>query len=98
MSTEREQLKNRLGELHEQLTHGGEVDPETRELLVQLAADIDSLLVRSRAGAEEDLPDEGEKQSLVDRMMDMTSEFEESHPTLATTIGRIADALSNIGI
>lgn len=96
---EREHLKQRLEELHAQLRAGGEIDAETQGLLQQLADDIDALLLTVEAPQGDDQSSrESERQSLLDRLMAVGSEFEESHPTLAATIGRVANALSNIGI
>jgi hypothetical protein len=36
--------------------------------------------------------------SLSERLSNATLQFEESHPTLATTLARVIDALNNLGI
>ena len=98
---EREQLKQRLSELHQELSGSEPVDPELKSLLQQIAGDIDSLVDRSDSSGGEgevgEIPADV-KQGLIDRMLDVTTEFEESHPNLTTIIGRIADALSRFGI
>ena len=39
-----------------------------------------------------------EHESLADRLRNAAGHFEESHPTLTAAVGRIADALSAIGV
>lgn len=97
---EREQLKQRLGELHQELQSGSLDDPEVQELLQQLAGDIDGLLQRTAEPDEEptETSPADERQTLLDRLLGLTEEFEDSHPQLAEVIGRVASALSRIGI
>ena len=64
----------------------------SRALLAELARDIETLLERSDAGEEE--PDG----RLVGALRTATERFEESHPELTAVVGRIADALSRLGI
>ena len=94
-----EHIKETLHELHEALAAGQEVDAETQALLKELGADINQLLEKSET-TEDGTPlvDSAEKDSLMDQMLDLTEQFEESHPRLAQVIGRIASALSSIGI
>jgi hypothetical protein len=68
------------------------VDPESRELLVALARDIEALLERTEPGGADDEP------PLVERLRAATERFEESHPALTEAIGRIADQLARLGI
>lgn len=85
-----EQLKATLRQLHEELGRGATVDPETESLLQQLAEDIDELSTRQALGPE--------RQGLLDRLLDLSEGFEESHPQLARAIGSVAEALSRLGI
>ena len=62
-----------------------------RELLENLAADIDNLL-EHRENSEH------EPQTLVHRLHEATSHFEQSHPSLTFAIGAVADALARLGI
>ncbi|MBW2373943.1 MAG: DUF4404 family protein, partial [Deltaproteobacteria bacterium] len=39
-----------------------------------------------------------EESSLADRLSELAQGFEESHPTLSETVGRVVDALANLGI
>lgn len=102
---EKQQLKVTLEQLHEELARSGEVDEEMQSLLRQLAADIQSTLDQSAAdegnadSADSDTSaGENEDGSLIDQLTDVASRFEETHPQLATAIGRVADALSQLGI
>ena len=45
------------------------------------------------AEEERDAPD-----SLVERLRSAADRFEESHPALTVVVGRLADALANLGI
>ena len=82
-------LREKLAELHAELAKTESVDERSREALEHLLRDIQALLEES-----------GERQhaSLSERISQATRDFEESHPTLSATLGRVADALSNLGI
>lgn len=97
---EREQLKQRLSELHQELQSSELDDPDVQSLLHQLSDDIDDLLQRASAAepAETEKSRGEKKQSLLDRLLSLTEEFEDSHPQLAEAVGRVAAALSRIGI
>ncbi|QDU39449.1 hypothetical protein Mal4_37940 [Maioricimonas rarisocia] len=105
---EKQQLKATLAQLHEELGRSGEVDEEMRGLLRQLANDIQSTLDQgtaatapaAAAAASTSETDESreEDNSLIDQLTDAASHFEETHPRLATAIGRVAEALSQLGI
>lgn len=97
---ERHNLKETLTELHQELAASPtSVDGETKVLLQQLAADIDRIcdVPEPTAEAEVNVAPE-EKEGVLDQLLSLTEEFEESHPKLAEVIGRIATALSRIGI
>lgn len=96
---ERHHLKETLTELHQELAAAQTaVDSETKTLLRQLAADIDRIcdLEPPVDAVDEAVP--VEKEGLLDQLLNLTEEFEESHPKLADVIGRVATALSRIGI
>ena len=97
---ERQKLKETLAELHQELAASpDEIDDETKTLLKQLATDIDHVCVEDSADSEEKSPVVPEKkEGLLDQLLDLTKEFEESHPQLADVIGRVATAFSRIGI
>ena len=85
-------LRERLDELHEELSQTESVDAESRKALVDVLDDIRELLERNDEGASKRLG------SLSQRLSDTTHEFEESHPKLAEALGRVVDALANLGI
>lgn len=87
-----ETLKNSLRELHGELQSGARLDPETAALVRQLAADVSQLTVQPTETQA------AERQGVLDRLLSVTEEFEESHPQLAELIGKVATALSRIGI
>ena len=89
---ERDQLRQDLEKLHQELAEGPTLDPGSRELLAELMRDIESLLERSGDAPPRSSP------TLVDQLRDATSHFEESHPALTEVVGRIADVLSRMGI
>jgi len=83
-----ERLRETLAQLRSELAASDTGDPETRER-VQAAADaLDAWLDR----AEE--PEGG----LGDRLRESAVRFEKEHPTLAVTVQRVVDALSDLGI
>lgn len=86
----KQRLRADLDRLQQELGQSPGVDPEARELVAEIARDVEALL--ESAGSDE------EKDSLVDRLRSAASDFEESHPSLTAAVGRIADALSALGI
>lgn len=92
MTQNPDSLKENLEQLHHQLQTAQRVDPQTRQLLEETLGDIRRILEQEPAQAED------EEKSIVDRLNDAALRFEESHPTLANTIGRLADLLAQMGI
>ncbi len=90
-----EELRDTLAHLHEQLESGGPVQGESRELLQEALGEIQGALDRAGTGEQ---PSSADDPTLRDRLARMTEDFEEEHPKLAAAIGRVADALSNLGI
>jgi len=87
----KERLREDLDRLRAELERSSALDPKARELLEDLARDIEGHL--ESTGAADHTQD-----SLVDRLRSATGHFEESHPNLTAAVGRIADALSALGI
>jgi hypothetical protein len=87
-----EQLRENLERLHAELASTEAVDDRSRELLGEILGEIQALLDRSGEEANH------EPEGLIDRLRDATRSFEETHPKLATAVGRVVDALSNLGI
>lgn len=84
-----EKIAQLLNELQAELSDTDGLDPEVSERL-QAAADE----IRAAISAETVEQPHG----VVEQLRDAASRFEDSHPTLTGTVGRIADALSQIGI
>jgi len=89
---EKDQLREDLERLHQELARSKTVDAAARGLLIDVLHDIEAVLERSEPGTGE------ESEPLIDRLRGTTSHFEESHPTLTELVGRIADVLSRLGI
>ena len=101
----REELKQTLLQLQSQLqgdTHGAAstLDPETLALLQQVSNDVTGLLNSADVETDPELPPEfqSDRDSVLDDLLGVTKQFEESHPKLAELIGQMATALSRIGI
>ena len=84
-----QKLKKLLQELEEQIENEALENDDLKRQLHDLKGSIE----RSLAGQEEDKPE-----TLVESAMDALREFEDSHPTLTMTLGRIMDQLSKLGI
>ena len=91
MSEHTKRIKATLAELEEELRTMPSVDCETRRVLEETVAEIQSALAP-------DEPGELEPESLVDRLGATTQQFEESHPTLTGIISRLIDGLGQMGI
>jgi DNA repair exonuclease SbcCD ATPase subunit len=87
----KEQLHERLRELHAQLQQLESVDEPDRKLLQQLSADIQELLEQQR-----DEPRQYRR--LGERLTETVERLEASHPNLSLLMGQMADALSKMGI
>jgi hypothetical protein len=81
-------LRSSLKKLQAQLMGPTEFDDETRELLREVADDIESVL--SEGGPTPN--------SLQQRLDKAVVRFEASHPQLAHTLGELTDALARLGV
>ncbi|MEM9586083.1 MAG: DUF4404 family protein [Planctomycetota bacterium] len=89
MTTELElTLDETLDELHEQLANVNHLDGSERERLRQAVSEIQASLDRFDISST----------SLAKRLRDATIEFEDSHPVVTQTAGRLVDMLSQMGI
>jgi hypothetical protein len=86
-----EHLRRRLAELHRELERTDALDGESRAALEEVLRDIQELLARS-GGTQR------EPATLADRLLEAGRHFEDSHPTLTATLGRVVDALVALGI
>lgn len=87
------ELHRILQQLHDELARANEVDPESQALLEDLLTDISKLL-----GSTGDEEASEEHDGFAARLVELSREFEDHHPKLVTAIGRLADALSRIGV
>jgi hypothetical protein len=87
----RDELRNTLAGLHDQLGHTSDVDAETRELLLSVTADIERILADDKSPAEVD-------ESLTQRLEDTMRRFEANHPMIGGLLQRLSDGLANLGI
>lgn len=86
----RRRLQESLEDLERELERAETLDAAARQRLDQLLTEARRVLEASR--------EDDEEPSLLDRLREATREFEEEHPALAETVGRLATALSNMGI
>lgn len=89
-------LRETLSELHRELERTDAGDAQARQRVEEAAREIDAWL--ERTGPESGRPDEDAEESVGDRLRDAALRFEEEHPTLASTVRRVIDALSDLGI
>ncbi len=87
-----ENLRSHLAELHAELENVDALDAEARAALEKVMHDIQDVLARSEEEGG------GEAPSLADRLRDAGRHFEETHPALTATLGRVVDALAALGI
>jgi hypothetical protein len=86
----RENLRETLARLHDELEGGEPVDAELRAELEHALQEIREVVDRTR-------PDE-EASPLGERLETVALQFEQSHPLLAQAIGRVVNALAAMGI
>ncbi len=89
--SDREQLRETLELLHQQLGEAKDVDADMAAKLSGAIDDIATVL-------DEKSDADYEPASLGERLGEATRHFEQSHPTLSGTIGRLADILAQMGI
>ncbi len=100
MTEKIEELRKTLAHLHEQLESEAPIAEETQTLLQAAMLEINEALERASAEnpSTASSADSDEEPSLLDRLSQMAEEFEESHPAMSAAVGRVATALSNLGI
>jgi hypothetical protein len=92
MAMDKQQLHARLEELHAELQQVDSLDTAERDTLLRLRGDIESLL-----SEREDVTEQHYK-GLAERLREDVEQLEASHPQAALLMGRVIDALANIGI
>jgi cell division septum initiation protein DivIVA len=84
-------LKKTIRKLNDDLERTGRIDPELRELLEDLDADLHRLLA-----ATEEV--EQERSGLQEQLEMIASRFESQHPQMASMLREIGVALARVGI
>lgn len=94
-----QQLKNQLENLQHILAETDQpLSPEERESLQQLSDRIEARLLVAEQRTETEVDDEDEDANLVDSVNLSIEHFYARHPTVAGTLQRIVQALSDMGI
>ncbi len=84
----RQTLDETLNELHQQLAGAKDLDEAQRAKLRQAVEEIQQTLDDTQVSSA----------SLATQLKQAVAQFENSHPQLTNSIGRIADLLSQMGI
>lgn len=85
-------LRDTIADLERTLEQQEPIDAAAREQLLDLVREIQALLERPPEDRDAGEP------SLLERIEAAMEDFEESHPALTAAVGRLATALSNLGI
>lgn len=84
----REQIEETIDQLRQQLGSAENLDTkeatELQEALEEIVSSLDEQAISSA--------------SLAERFQEQTQSFQESHPILTRTVGRMADMLAQMGI
>jgi len=83
-----DQLRTLLEALHAELRRTDAVDDRSRDLLRAVEGDIRQALERS----------DEQPESLAERLRETLERFEGTHPQLSEAVGRVLDALVQMGI
>ncbi len=86
------EIKAALWQLHDELAQSGTADPEIQDLLRVVESDIHAVL---------DFPNPEpatQPSKLTKRINDMALEMECGHPTIATALHQVSEALSRMGL
>lgn len=83
-----------LRQLRIELAEAEDVDEQLDQELREATARLQHVLERHEA----DPASSGPPQGMIQQLRQAADRFEDSHPTITNTVGRIADALSQMGI
>jgi hypothetical protein len=95
MTQQARQLHETVTQLHAQLGNLQQVDPDVHRLLEQALDDILDVLAR-RPGAGS--PAHADQATLTARLSEAARHFQETHPSLASTLTGLVEALQRMGI
>ena len=87
-----ETLSRQLAALHADLKDARELDPQSRQLLAEVLADIQRLMAVQGGAVQPP------SRSLADRLDNIVVRFEAEHPTLAASSRRLIDLLGTAGL
>jgi len=95
----KEKIAELLQQLHIELADADDLDAETSAQLRAASTEIRDALEREEPvqWVNSDSREE-EPSTVIDQLRGAAERFEDSHPTLTNTVGRIADALAQLGI
>ena len=88
-----ETLSVQLAKLREDLKGARELDPQSRQQLAEVLADIQRLMAVQGSAAPPPT-----RSSLADRLENIAVRFEAGHPTLAASSRRLIDLLGTAGL
>lgn len=96
----RQQLRESIRHLREELASGDPLSRDERERLERVLGEVSNVLAGEGAGepAESDESEESWSGLDLDDLSSLVDRFEDTHPNLSVVLGRIADALSQLGI
>jgi hypothetical protein len=100
MPLDRDQLRAKLDQLHQELASLQNVDPQAREHLEQTLAEIetgwDAMTARQEAQSAEQPA--SEQPGAIQRLTEGARHFEDDHPEFAALVGSFIHALGRMGI
>ena len=92
MDEHSQRLRATIEDLERELQSGGEVDAETRAMLLETVDEIQAALRNNTSAATV------EPHTLGEQLNRTAASFDVSHPTLAGLLRRVVDALTQLGI
>jgi DNA repair ATPase RecN len=90
----KQRLAALLHQLHVELSEADDIDESLGAQLRAATAEIRQVLERDEFDRTAAAPATG----MIDQLRQAANRFEDSHPALTNTVGRVADALSQLGI
>jgi len=90
----KQRLAELLHQLQMELSTTEDLSPELSEQLQATTAEVRQVLERE----DQSNVDQDASQGVITQLRQAATRFEDSHPALTNTVGRIADALAQLGI
>ncbi len=99
MSETAQEIRDLLARLKQQVESIDDVDPQIRQTLDSAIEEIQQTLDKAGAESASETTDQEEPGDPIgQRLSEAVDHFDESHPTLASIIGGLIDALGRMGI